>query len=213
MTKFDCVCFDLDGTICDSKPGILNGLRYAFEKLGEPEQTDEYFLKFIGLSLDKSLAKFTDFSEDKIVETITVFREYYGEQGIFDGELYPGITDTIKAIHNLNCKIYLVTAKPQHFAEEILDHFDLLDYFDGIFGLIPDEDYPGKTIHLNEIKSLSKCDSLIMIGDRHMDIDAANETGSTSIGVTYGYGSEEELKNANSTHLVSNCKEIEKIII
>ena len=105
MAKFDCVCFDLDGTICDSKPGILNGLRYAYKELGEPKQTDEYFLKFIGLSLDKSLAKFTDFSQVKIEETIAVFREYYGEQGIFDGDLYPGIAETIKTIHNSDSKI------------------------------------------------------------------------------------------------------------
>ena len=211
--KFDCVCFDLDGTICDSKPGILNGLRYAFEKLGEPEQTDEYFLKFIGLSLDKSLAKFTNFSDDKIIETITVFREYYGEQGIFDGDLYPEITNTIKNIQEAGSKIYLVTAKPQHFAEEILDHFGLLDYFDGIFGLIPDEEYPGKTAHINDIKALGNYLSLIMIGDRHMDIDAANETNSTSIAVTYGYGDKEELDNAKPTYFAANCKEIEQIII
>ena len=213
MSKFDCVCFDLDGTICDSKPGILNGLKYAYKQLGEPEQTDAYFLKFIGLSLDKSLKKFTDFDAEKITETITIFREYYGEQGIFDGDLYEGITSTIKNIHESGKAIYLVTAKPQHFAEEILDHFGILDYFSGIFGLIPDEEYPGKTAHLNEVIKISDCKSLIMIGDRHMDIDAANETNSSSIAATYGYGGKEELENAKPTYFAANCKEIEKIVL
>jgi len=213
MPKFDCVCFDLDGTICDSKPGILNGLKYAYKELGEPEQTDAYFLKFIGLSLDKSLAKFTNFDQNKIDKTISIFREYYGEKGIFDGDLYPDISSTIENIHQSGSKIYLVTAKPQHFAEEILDYFNLLDYFNGIFGLIPEEEYPGKTNHLNEIKKISNSKSLIMIGDRHMDIDAANETNSESIAVTYGYGSIEELKNATPTHFASNCKEIKQIIL
>ena len=213
MAKFDCVCFDLDGTICDSQKGILNGLKYAFNELGEPEQSDEYFLKFIGLSLDKSLAKFTDFDEDKIKNAITIFREYYGEKGIFDGELYSDIQSTLENIHNAGIDIYLVTAKPQHFAKEILDHFKLLDYFSGIFGLIPDDKYPGKASHLNEVQQLKNYSSIIMIGDRHMDIDAANETKASSIAVTYGYGSKEELKNANPTYFANSCKEIEQIIL
>lgn len=213
MSEFDCVCFDLDGTLCDSKPGILNGLNHAYKEMGEAIPSQEYFLQFIGLSLDKSLAKFTDFDEDKIETTIRVFREYYGEKGIFDGELYSGVPTLIKKIASAGIDMFLVTAKPQHFAEAILEHFNLKKYFKGVYGLNPDITYPGKTAHLNKVISNNKYSNLVMIGDRHMDIDAANETNSKSIAATFGYGSLEELQNASPSYFADNCSDIEKIIL
>lgn len=211
MTKFDCVCFDLDGTICDSKPGILNGLRYAFDYFNEPAQSDQYFLQFIGLSLDKSLAKYTNFSEHKIKEVVKVFREYYGQKGIFDGVLYEGIVEVIESLHQQKIDIYLVTAKPQHFAEEILNHFLLSQYFKGIYGLDPEKEYTGKTPDLKKIRSKGY-KNIVMVGDRDLDINAASEAAVNSIAVTYGYGSVKELQDAMPSHIAEKPLDLQNIL-
>ena len=213
MSKFECVCFDLDGTLCDSKPGILNGLNYMFETLNVPTPPQDYLLKFIGLSLDKSLSKFTDFDERKIEHAISVFRTYYSKKGLYEGELYTDAEELIKNLSKSGIDLFLVTAKPQNFAEAILEHFNLIKYFKGIYGLDPNKEYPGKSHHLSQIIKENTYKNLVMIGDRHMDIDAANTISVSSIAVTYGYGSEEELKNATPSYFAANCKEVEKIII
>lgn len=210
--NFDCVCFDLDGTICDSKIGILNGLKHTFKQLGETDKSEDYYLQFIGLSLDKSLAKFTDFNNEKIEKAILIFREFYGNKGIYDGELYPGIQEVIKKLYNEGVLLFLVTAKPQHFAEKILKHFKLLDFFKDVYGLDPSLPYPGKSVHLKDIKNKYTPEKIVMIGDRHLDIDAANELKIISIAVTYGYGSKEELEKASPSYFAHNCLEILNLI-
>lgn len=212
MARFDCVCFDLDGTLCDSKPGILNGFRYMFEHMDCAVPSDTELLEFIGLSLDKSLAKHTNFSQEEIEVGIRTFREYYSDKGLFEGELYEGVTDAIKRITSAGIHVFLVTAKPQLFAEKILTHFELRAFFKGIYGLDPENTYPGKAIHLTKIKNKYNYTSMVMVGDRHLDIDAANDIDIKSIGVTYGYGSKKELEDSSPTFLVNSVKEIMPIL-
>ena len=87
------IFFDLDGTLTDSKEGILNSLRYAFDKLGEPVPPESTLIKFIGPPLQDSFAEFCGFSAERAAEAIAAFRERYEPVGKFENMAAPGMAD------------------------------------------------------------------------------------------------------------------------
>lgn len=213
--NYDVVLFDLDGTLTDPKDGILNSILYALKWLGIKEDDLNQLLKFIGPPLKDSFMEYYGLEEATAVHAIEKYREYFSAKGIFENKVYPGIPELLEELSALGKKLVLATSKPTTFAQRILDHFNLASYFYFTGGSNLDGSRSRKSeviaYALNEIILPTRFKA-VMIGDRKYDIIGAKESGIDSIGVLYGYGSEQELKIENPTHVVDSVNDLKAIL-
>ncbi|WP_295212087.1 HAD family hydrolase [Ruminococcus sp.] len=203
MRKYETVLFDLDGTLTESGEGIINSAVYALKKFGiEPEMSQ--MGKFLGPPLKDSFRDFYGFSEEKCVEAVKYYREYYTTKGIFENKVYEGVEDCLKALKSAGLKLAVATSKPQVFAVKILEHFHLVEYFDFIGGAELDGTRSVKAeVITHTLKNCGADDrsNVIMVGDRKHDVLGAKALGMDCIGVLYGYGSREELESAGAVFI------------
>lgn len=208
---FNYVFFDLDGTITDPGLGITNSVMYALDKYNIKVEDRSELYPFIGPPLHESFQKYFGFSEEESFRAVDYYREYYRTDGIFENRVYDGVEEMLQTLKNQGRKIVLATSKPEQFAIQILEFFDLMQYFDVVAGATMDaarvekSDVIAYAIHQANI---SDTKSAIMVGDREYDILGAKKNEMPSIGVLYGYGSEEELKKAGATYLAAGPKEL-----
>lgn len=210
------IFFDLDGTITDSREGIINGIEYALRYFEMEAGDRKYLEKFIGPPLSESFRNEYNFDEKQVEIAVQKYREYYSVKGLKENKLYDGLKELIIDLEKHNRNVILATAKPQIFSEEILEFFKIKQYFKFISGATMDNSRNQKSdiikyaIDSLKITNLEEC---IMIGDRQYDIIGAKENNIKSIGVTYGFGSEKELKQAGANYIAHNAQEIKDIIL
>ena len=212
---YETILFDLDGTLTDPGEGITNSVAYALRKYGIEVTDRRELYKFIGPPLKDSFMKYYGFSEDEAIKAIECYREYFRDTGIFENKVYEGVEDMLRSIHVSGRKVVLATSKPEGFALRILEYFDLKKYFDVVAGASMDSSRSKKGDVI--AYALSMCDGLrkekaVMVGDREHDIIGAKENGLDSIGVLYGYGSEEELKECGADYIVGQPEDILDLI-
>lgn len=215
---YSIVLFDLDGTLTDPGIGITNSVMYALEKFGIAVEERASLYKFIGPPLLDSFMEFYGFDEEKANQAVIYYREYYKDKGIFENRVYDGIPELLKRLKAAGKRMILATSKPEMFAKQILEYFDLSQYFDLIVGsdLEGTRNTKGKVINHalhtyagltgQNMEMLKK--QSVMIGDRHHDIDGAKENQIDSIGVLFGYGGREELEMAGATCVVEEPEDI-----
>ncbi len=209
--QFDTILFDLDGTLTDPAIGITNSVTYALKKLGitPPERSELY--KFIGPPLAYSFEKYYSLSKEESFKAVDYYREYFAPTGIFENAVYDGTIDMLNSLKGAGKKLILATSKPLVFADKILEHFELDKYFDitvgsNLDGTLTDK---GEVIALALQKSgVTNLKKVAMVGDRKHDIIGAVKNNITPIGVTFGYGSYEELLSAGATHIVTSTREL-----
>ncbi|SHJ91740.1 phosphoglycolate phosphatase [Hathewaya proteolytica DSM 3090] len=203
--------FDLDGTLTDSGEGIMNSFQYALEQFNIQIKDKSELRRVIGPPLKQSFMEFFHMSESVADKAIEAYRVYFKEKGIYENKLYDGVTSMLHILKSLNKTIILATSKPTIFSEQILKHFDIHKYFTYISGSTLDglrsekEDIINYALKENNIFNPAEA---IMIGDRKFDIEGAKKCNIDSIGVSYGYGSVEELKSCNPTHCAANIPEL-----
>lgn len=209
------ILFDLDGTLTDPGLGIINSVSFALGKFGIEVEDKTSLYKFIGPPLVDSFCNFYGFDEAKAMEAIGYYREVYSVTGLFENELYPDIDRMLKTLKERGYKLLLATSKPEEFSVKILEHFDIMKYFDFIGAATMDERRTRKSEVIQyvlegmDIKDMTQA---LMVGDRHHDIDGAAVFGIDSVGVTYGYGSRKELQEAGATYVVDNADEILELL-
>jgi phosphoglycolate phosphatase len=188
------IYFDLDGTLTDPKPGITRSIQYALGKLDRAVPTEDELTWCIGPPLHASLKTLLG-SEDMADAALLLYRERFGDIGLFENEIYPGIEDTLSVLAESGRRMFVATSKPGVYAERIIDHFKLRDYFERVFGSELDGRRSDKTDLLGYALRTMGVDpsQAIMIGDRKYDMIGARNNGMTAVGVLYGYGTEEEL--------------------
>ena len=212
--KYSVIFFDLDGTVADSGEGVTNSVIYALEKFGMTETTEKT-KRFIGPPLAHSFKTYYGFDKEKTTLAIQYYREYYRKKGIYECYLYDGMRSLLSGLKRRGYKIVLCTSKPEDYAKTVLEYLEVDKYFDVVCGATMDE----KTRTTKEevmsyalMTAHAQPSTTLMIGDRHFDIGSANYFGLDSIGVTFGYGSCDELKKANATYVVNSCEDIMKIL-
>ena len=194
------VLLDLDGTLTDPATGITNCIAYALTALGvnAPDAKNLHFA--IGPSLRDSFATLLETKDTVIIErAMVLYRARFADTGLFENIIYDGVPEMLTDLKARNYRLLLATAKPHVYARRILAHFNIATPFDGIYGSELDGTRQHKAdllAHLFEQERINPR-SAVMIGDRHHDIDAARVIGCRAIGVTYGYGSAEELAHAD----------------
>lgn len=208
---YNTILFDLDGTLTNPGIGITNSVAYALNKFGISVADKTELYKFIGPPLKDSFMKYYGFNQSKALLAVDYYREYFRDKGIFENKVYDGVQKLLSDIKNSGRKIALATSKPELFAKQILDYFNLTEYFDFIGGATMDSirstkgDVIKYTLKNLTIKDLS---TIVMVGDREQDIIGAKQAGIDSIGVLFGYGDRKELENAGAVYIAKTVKEI-----
>lgn len=211
---FNTVLFDLDGTLTDPAEGITNSVAYALHRYGITVEEKKSLYCFIGPPLNDSFMRYYGFTTEKAMEAIGVYREYFRDRGIFENEVYEGIPELLEKIKKSGRKIVLATSKPEEFAVRILEHFDLMKYFDIVAGASMDEkrNKKGDVIKYAMEKGGFDAENAVMIGDREHDIYGAKENSLPSIGVLYGYGDREELETAGADFIAETVADISELL-
>lgn len=214
--KYNTVFFDLDGTLIDPKEGITKSVQFALKKMGVTVENCDELESFIGPPLQLSFEEQYGFTEQQAIEAIEFYRERYKPIGIFENTVYDGIISLLEQLKAAGCKLAIATSKPTIFAEKIATHYNFAQYFDCIVGSELDgtrtlkAEVITEALHQLGNPNLEGC---VMIGDRKYDIIGAVTNNMDGIGVVYGYGSEEELKEANSTAIVHTVEQLQQLLI
>ncbi|MDU8929482.1 HAD hydrolase-like protein [Alisedimentitalea sp. MJ-SS2] len=189
------VFLDLDGTLTDSRPGIIRSFLHALEVLGieapDPGELDWV----IGPALVDSFARL---GVEDVQVALRHYRARYTDVGLFENELYAGVEAALAALRDAGHLLYLATAKPHAYATRITEHFGLSRFMTHEFGPELDGTRNDKSellAHALEVTGAEAGQS-VMVGDRHHDMDAARSVGMTAVAVRWGYGRPEEWSGA-----------------
>ena len=209
------VMFDLDGTLTNSELGITTCVQHALKKFGIEVEDRTLLRPFIGPPLGESFQVFYGLSKEESEQAIVYYRERFSVKGLYENEVYEGVEKTLQMLKDSGKKLIVATSKPEKFTMIILEHFDLLKYFDFVAGATMDGSRGEKADVIRY--ALEQCgiedkSEVIMIGDRKFDILGAKENGLKSMGVLYGFGDREELMEAGADYIVESAEDIVKFL-
>lgn len=216
MAKYDYVIFDFDGTVVDTGEGILKSLQYSFREMGRvvPELDD--LKKFIGPPIYYSYTTYYGVSEKEVGDYIKKYRERYKVKGIYECELYEGMTELLDSLKAEGIKIGIASSKPMHLIYSVADYLKITEKFDAIVGVkIDDSNHSSKTqLVLDAMAEMGATDKskVLMVGDRLYDIDGAAGAGVDSCGAIWGYGSEEEFREHNATYIAYKATDVHDLV-
>jgi phosphoglycolate phosphatase len=189
--------FDLDGTLTDSRRGILACLRHALAALDHPCPADHELDRCLGPPLSESFGWLLATADEARIEiAIAKYRERYAAVGMFENEVYPGVRGMLAACRSAGARLFVATSKPVFYATQIVEHFGLAQHFEAIYGAEMSGERGDKTAliaHILERERLASS-TTIMVGDRMHDMVGARANGVPPIGALWGYGSEAELE-------------------
>ncbi len=207
------ILFDLDGTLTNPKLGITKSVQYALRKFAIEESDLDKLEPFIGPPLAASFMETYSFSESDAKQAVEYYREYFKDQGMYENDLYEGISELLELLQSQNRRLIVATSKPTVFAEKILSYFKIDRYFEYVCGSHLDGTRTDKGEIIKHVLDEKKIDreETVMIGDRKYDIIGAHRNNLDSIAVVYGYGSEEELRGSNPTHYIKTVKELHSV--
>jgi phosphoglycolate phosphatase len=207
--------FDLDGTLTDPGTGITRSVAYALEAFGLRIEDLNSLCCFIGPPLKDSFMKYYGFSEEKALQAIEKYREYFRETGIFENEPIAGVESLLRHLAGQGKRLIVATSKPKLFADRILEHFHLAQYFSLVCGSELDgtRSKKGEVIgYALEQAAVADRETAVMVGDREHDVIGAREAGIDCIGVLYGYGAREELESADAVLIVESAEELDRAL-
>lgn len=212
------IFFDLDGTLTDSKEGIIKSARYAIEKLGGPQPDEGTMLKFIGPPLVDSFMEHCGYGPEKAEKALRLYRQRYVPIGIYENLPVKGGAELLKRLKEKGYVLALASSKPEEMCISICERFGFAPYLAVISGN-PGESHATKADVIRTAMArlgLSEADkpSILMVGDRKFDAEGAAECGIDCAGVEFfGYAEEGELKNAGAVAVVQTVEELEQFIL
>ena len=212
------IFFDLDGTLTDSKEGVLGSVCYALEKMGAPIPNEETLLKFMGPPLQSSYMEHCGFTAEQALEAEKIFQERYVPIGIYENEPAEGCVEFLARLKEKGYVLALASSKPETMCHKVCDHFGFTPYLDVISGspLLGNKVTKGDVIrqamaalHLTE----ADVPAILMVGDRKYDVLGAAESGIACVGLElFGYAEEGEMEQAGAIAVVRDLAELETFI-
>ena len=203
--------FDLDGTLTDPSDGITRCIQYALERLGRSYPPKSELVQFIGPSLRWTFPRLLESNDENLIETaVRHYRERFADVGLFENDLYPGVPEMLEQLRSEGRRLYVVTSKPKVYTDRIVRHFGFDRFFVDVFG----PEFNGRFDDKQELLAFLlrelalDPERAIMIGDRARDIESGKAHGTRTIGVTYGFGSEEEITAARPDRICRSPSDI-----
>ena len=209
------VLLDLDGTLSDSEPGILRSLQWACEIEGFPIPSEAQVRSVIGPPFEIGLPSI-GIPDDALFRVIKTYRERYETIGLFENTLYDGIVAMLDDLAAAGLSLSIATAKPERTAVRILEHFGLTERFEIIVGATLTQERRAKhqvITHVLELLGLDGGENIVMIGDRDHDVHGALQNGLPCLGVTWGYGSVDELLTAGAFALADTPPDVVDLVL
>lgn len=200
----DVLFFDLDGTLINSEAGITRCIIHAFERMQHPVPAREVLRGWIGPSLRTSFGPlFND--AGKVEQAVAFYGERFEAEGWREHEVFEDIERTVRTLRSRGHPLAVVTAKNEPHARRIVEHLPFGECFDDVIGATPDGTRSSKAQLVAEaLQRLSVPPARCwMIGDRRMDIEGARHHGMRSIGVLWGFGGADELREAGAGALAT----------
>ena len=202
------IIFDLDGTLTDSGEGILNCVELALRHFNLPIPDRQALRVFVGPPLHETFLKF-GVAEENVEEAVAVFRSRYTTVGKFENTPYPGVHTMLCTLKDQGYTLLIATSKPENMAVEILEKFELAQYFDRICGATLDRSRISKEDVIEYLlKRNGTAENMIIVGDTAFDVLGAAAHGIPTIGVSWGYGSVEEMQNAGAVAIADSMEEL-----
>lgn len=210
--KYSTVIFDLDGTISDPFEGIFKCVNHALGVYDYDPVAPERVRDLIGPPLDEIFAALLGpQTHSRMLELVEAYRDRYARAGFAENVLYGDVAAVIRQLAESGVRMGICTSKRADYAAKILEMFGLVEFFEFI---------DGGDVHLRKVAQIRKlvangvdAGSAVMIGDRAVDILAAAGNGVDAIGVTWGFGSREELDDARPSHVVDSAPELLELLI
>ena len=204
------ILFDLDGTLTDPKEGITRCVQYALESFGICEPERSRLECFIGPPLKEQFMEYAGLNEKQAVMAVEKYRERFQPTGMFENRVYDGIPEMLESLRSARFRLAVATSKPEVFACRIPEHFGLRDFFEIIVG----SELSGARTRKGEVimEALRRLGTdaahAVMVGDRMHDVLGAHEAGLFSIGVLFGYGSQQELTQAGADWICPSVRDL-----
>ena len=211
--------FDLDGTLTDPKEGITTCVQYALHSLGIEEPDLDRLESFIGPPLKDSFMEFYGMDEEQAQAAVKKYRERFNDKGLYENEIYPGIAPMLQMLSEKGFRLAVASSKPTVFVEKILEHFGIRQYFKVVVGSELDGSRTSKDqVVMEALRQLFGAKPILyhevyMIGDRRFDVEGARAMKVESVGVTYGYGGMEELRDAHADYIVESVEELREFLL
>jgi phosphoglycolate phosphatase len=213
--RFANVLLDLDGTLTDPFEGIAASIRYATTSLGLESPSEDELRHAIGPPLRQSFGRFLATDDTiRIAEALRLYRERYAVTGLFENCVYPGVPEMLEHLNSSAFRLFVATSKPVPFARRIIDHFGLAKYFVGVYGADLDGRLDNKVELLKFLLDSEGLDAsgTVMVGDRRQDMLAAKAHKLWAIGVTWGFGSPEELRDSGADVMCDHPSEVSRFL-
>lgn len=208
MLHYDAILFDVDGTLIDSAPGILNTLQEVFTKMGV-DTSNVDLRRYLGPPLRQSFGE--HFPDPALIEQATeLYRVSYAVKGSHEGKLYPGVPAMLRRLRAAGLTICTATCKPIEVVTPILAEHGLLELIDVVGGASMDETRDNKTEVIRYVLAQPPVAGkrVLMVGDRSDDLIGAANCSLDAAGVLYGYGSREELEPLGPIFLTESCADL-----
>ena len=210
------VLFDLDGTLTDPVEGITNCVEYALEKFNIHPSSHEELHPYIGPPLVHSFMSFHGLSHDDAECAVAHYRERFSVKGWLENRVYEGIPELLRELQSGGVTLLVATSKPEEFANRILEHFNLANYFSFIAGSTLSglrSEKADVIAYLLEKYPEIHAENCVMVGDRKYDVFGAHECGLPAIGVLYGYGDRAEMEAAKADLIVEDIPALREWLI
>ena len=211
-----CILFDLDGTLTNPKEGITRCVQYALHRFGIEEPDLDRLVPFIGPPLMQSFRDFYQMSETDARKAVDAYRERFSTIGLFENEVYPGIPEMLHALQQQGKILAIASSKPTVYVEQILEHFQLKDYFSVIQGSNLDGTCVAKQeVILEALRRLDNpsAEELLMVGDRKFDVLGAKSMGFPCVGVRFGFAAAGELESSGAAYIAETVDDLKQYLL
>jgi phosphoglycolate phosphatase len=204
---------DLDGTLVDSAAVITEHLAAALVSAGGPALAPEQLLRFVGPPFEEALPEL-GLTDEQTSAAITAYRLSYDRVAATHTPLYPGVPTLLRRLRASGLRLAVATSKPEHLARRIVagvgidEHFVLVGGSDHVAGRVGKAAVVGSV--LARLGLDPRREPVVMVGDRHHDVDGAAEHGIPTIGVAWGYAAPGEL--AGARQVVADLDELATIL-
>lgn len=216
--KYKIVAFDLDGTLMNTAPGIINCHNEIARKYNLKEiPYDEYLkLRIIGETMPNGFKKFYGVKDENIDEIVFEYGKLYKEKGLEGCIPYDGIKDLLQNLKENGIILAVATSKLETAAIQLLTQHNLIQYFDVVYGADPISKISKSEI-LKKIQKEFNVDveEIVLVGDANNDVSSAKKANMDCIGVTYGYGYQnlDEIKKDGCIEGVETVEELKNLLI
>ena len=210
------VLLDLDGTLIDSRPGIVESHHAAIRALGHAPDPGHDLTFAIGPPLDDVMGLvLSRYGDDRVAEGVLAYRAHYERRGYLGSVLYPGVREAVAALRAAGHVLHVATSKRRVPAVMILEHLGLAPLLDGIYGSEPGgalDHKPELIAHLLSREGIAAADA-VMVGDRRYDVSGAHANGVRAVGALWGYGGREELEAAGADALAASASDLPREVL